>query len=233
MRLKWLGGMTLLLVIVLLVGCGGVSQEDEVVVVVKEKNFELQVRGNGTAELVTTPVRQGISSAKLTIPRDYSFGDAARLAVPLHGLTLDEINALSFWCCIDAETPLNPDGTYWGPYITFEMDTDGEPGCDTWIIGGGLPATRNSSVWVKDVLESGELFYVSTLVHGYVSPFSVVNMGTLDEIRMAMSPDGATTLGGCTVTRVRVAIGNWGVGGPLGPVICYVDHLVCNGELIS
>lgn len=232
MKGKRLGGMLLLLVAALLVSCSGDTSQSGEVVMGDNAVTELQVTGNGTAELVMDPVHEGIYSAKLAIPEDYSFRDLARIALPLDGVTLDEITTLSFWCYVDEETPVNIDGAYWGPYLTFEIDTDGRGGYDTWIIGGGLYATRSSAVWVEDILESGELFYVSTVVSGYTSPFPVTSMGTLAEIKAAMGPDGVTSLGDYTVTKVRVAIGNWGEGGPVGPVIYYVDHLVCNGELI-
>ena len=223
-------GVIMLLVAVLLVGCGA-SQEGEVVIGDNAVS-ELQVRGNGIAEMVTEPVHDGVYSAKLAIPEDYSFRDVARIAVPLENVTLGEITSLSFWCYVDDETPVNIDGAYWGPYLTFEIDTDGRGGYDTWVIGGGLYATRSSAVWVEDLLERSELFYVSTVASGYASPFPVTNMATLGEIRAALGPDGSTPLGDYAVTKVRVAIGNWGEGGPLGPVIFYVDHLECNGEVV-
>ena len=223
-------GVIMLLVAVLLVGCGA-SEEGEVVIG-DNAVTELQARGAGIAEMVTEPVHDGVYSAKLVIPEDYSFRDVARIAVPLENVTLGEITSLSFWCYVDDETPVNIDGAYWGPYLTFEIDTDGRGGYDTWVIGGGLYATRSSAVWVEDLLERSELFYVSTVASGYASPFPVTNMATLAEIKEALGPDGATPLGDYAVTKVRVAIGNWGEGGPLGPVIFYVDHLECNGEVI-
>ena len=84
-----------------------------------EESAELQARGNGTVELVTDPVHDGTYSAKLAIPEDYNFGDAARIAAHLNDVTLNGITSLSFWCYIDTDTPVNPDGIYWVPYLTF------------------------------------------------------------------------------------------------------------------
>ena len=81
-------------------------------------------------------------------------------------------------------------------------------------------------------MESDWLFHVASNFSSYESPFPISNMGTLSEIKKAVGPDDKTTLGDCTVSKIRLAIGNWGPGGPLGPVICYVDHLICNGELL-
>ena len=77
-----------------------------------KESAELQARGNGTVELVTDPVHDGTYSAKLAIPENYNFGDAARIAVPLNDVTLNGITSLSFWCYVDTNTPVNPDGTY-------------------------------------------------------------------------------------------------------------------------
>jgi hypothetical protein len=193
---------------------------------------ELQARGNGTVELVKYPVYDGTYSAKLSIPKNYNFGDAARIALPLNDVTLNGINSLSFWSYIDTETPLNPDNKYWVPYITFELDTDGKPECDTWVIGGRGVVPQNSGIWFNNTMESDWLFHVSSIFPDYISPFPLNNMGSLAEIKTAASPDGKTVLGECIVSKVRLAIGNWGDGGPKGPVICYVDCLICNGELI-
>ncbi len=196
-----------------------------------EEFAELQPRGKGAAELVTNPVYDGIYSVKLTLPENYNMGDAARMAVPLKDCTLNDITDLSFWCYIDPNTPVNSDG-YWVPYITFEIDTDGEPGCDTWVIGGGETRYQSSGVWFINSMNSDWLFHVPSAISGYTSPFPLSNMGTLEEIKLAMSPDGRTPLGDCIVSKVRLAIGNWGPGGPISPVICYIDYLTCNGELV-
>lgn len=196
-----------------------------------EESADLQERGNGTVELVTEPVHHGTYSAKLAIPREYSFGDAARIAVPLDGMILDDITSMSYWCYIDPATPANQDGTYPVPYITFELDTDGQPGCDTWVIGGAPPFLNNSGVWFECILESDALFHVSSTRSDYTSPFPLSSMGTLAQIQAATGPDGKTPLGDCTVSKVRLAIGNWGPGGPPGPVICHVDCLTCNEEI--
>jgi len=197
-----------------------------------EESAELQPRGNGTVELVTDTVHDGTHSAKLAIPENYNFGDAARIAVPLEGITLNDITSLSFWCYVDMNTPVNPDGRYWVPYITFELDTDGEPGCDTWVIGGGDVNPQSSGLWFKNTMESTWMFHVSSVFADYTSPFPLSDMGTLAEIKTAKGPDGSTLLGDCIVSKVRLAIGNWGEGGPIGPVICYVDHLIINGRLL-
>jgi len=197
-----------------------------------EESAELQPRGNGTVELVTNPVHDGMYSAKLAIPENYSFGDAARIAVPLDSITLNDITSLAFWCYVDTDTPVNPDGIYWVPYITFELDTDGKPGCDTWVIGGGGVVRQSSGVWFKNTMGSDWLFHVSSVFADYISPFPLSDMGTLTEIKAVMGPDGKTSLGDCSVSKIRLAIGNWGPGGPIGPVICYVDYLMCNGELV-
>jgi len=195
------------------------------------QNVELQPRGKGTVELVTAPVHDGTHSARLAIPEGYSFNEAARIAVPLDDITLNEITSLSYWCYIDEETPNNAEG-YWLPYITFELDTDGQPGCDTWIIGGGGERLQSSSVWVKKTLESNWLFHVASVFTNYESPFPLIDMGTLTDIKAATGPDGKTLLCDYPVSKIRLAIGNWGEGGPRGPVICYVDYIVCNGRLI-
>jgi len=197
-----------------------------------EESAELQPRGNGTVELVMNPVYYGTCSAKLAIPENYNFGDAARIAVSLDGITLNDITSLSFWCYVDTDTPANPDGRYWVPYITFELDTDGKPGCDTWVIGGEGAVPQSSGVWFKNTMESDWLFHVSSVFANYISPFPLSDMGTLTEIKTAKGPDGSTLLGDCIVSKVRLAIGNWGEGGPIGPVICYVDYLVINGRLL-
>ena len=150
-----------------------------------EESAELQPIGNGTVELVATPVHDGTYSAKLAIPENYSFGDAARIAAPLHGITLNDITSLSFWCYIDTNTPVNPDGRYWVPYITFELDTDGEPGCDTWVIGGRGSVSQNSGIWFENTMESDWLYHVSTVFDDYVSPYPLSDMGTLTEIKRA------------------------------------------------
>ena len=191
----------------------------------------MQPRGNGTVELVTDPVYDGTQSARLAIPEAYGSGEAARIAVPVDGITLNDITSLSYWCCIDVDTPANAEG-YWLPYITFELDTDGEPGCDTWVIGGGGVESQSSGVWLENAMESDRLFHVATVIHGYTSPFPLDSMGTFAEIKTALGPDGTTPLGDCIVSKVRLAIGNWEPGGPKGPVICYVDHLICNGRLL-
>lgn len=197
-----------------------------------EESAELQQRGNGMVELVTNPVHDGTYSAKLAIPENYTSGDAARIAVPLGGITLNDITSLSFWYYIGTDTPVNPDGRYWVPYITFELDTDGKPGCDTWVIGGGEVAPQSSGLWFKNTMESTWMFHVSSVFADYISPFPLSDMGTLAEIKAAMGPDSTTLLGDCIVSKVRLAIGNWGEGGPIGPVICYVDYLVINGRLL-
>jgi len=197
-----------------------------------EESAELQPRGNGTVELVTEPVHNGTCSAKLAIPENYNFGDAARIAVSLEGITLNDITSLSFWCYIDTDTPVNPDGRYWVPYVTFELDTDGKPGCDTWVIGGVGTALQSSGVWFKNTMGSDWLFHVSSVFSDYISPFPISDMGNITEIKTEIGPDGKTLLGDCTVSKIRLAIGNWGPGGPIGPVICYVDYLMCNGELV-
>jgi hypothetical protein len=216
--------------LLILVSCG--SPAPTLVSTPSEECAELQARGNGVAELVTDPVHHGTYSAKLAIPEHYNWGDAARLAVALDSVTLNDITSLSFRCYIDAETPTNPSDIYWEPYITFELDTDGVPGCDTWVIGGNPPAVCNSGAWFKNTLESNALFHVSSTKSDYTSPFPLSSMGTLAEIKAAIGPDGTTPLGDCIVSKVRLAIGNWGEGGPRGPVICYVDELTCNGRLL-
>ncbi len=193
---------------------------------------ESQARGKGTVEYIEGLVFEGIYSAKLTLPKDYKISDAARIAVPVEGITLNEIESLSFWCYIDEKTPTNPDGKFWTPYITFEIDTDGKPGCDTWVIGGGSQPISNSGVWFEHVLENGHLFHVSSTVADYVSPFPLSNMGTLTQISATLGPDGKVLLGDCPISKIRIAIGNWGPGGPVGPIIYYVDNLACNGELL-
>jgi hypothetical protein len=197
-----------------------------------EESVELQSRGNGIAELVTNQVHDGTYAAKLIIPDNYSFGDAARIAVHLDSIVLRDITSLSFWCYIDTATPINPDGSYWIPYLTFELDTDGKPGCDTWVIGGGGTVSQPSGVWFENTMENGWLYHVSSNFSNYTNPFPLSNMGTLTQIKEVIGPDGKTSLGDCVVTKVRLAIGNWGSGGPLSPVICYVDCLVQNGELV-
>jgi len=196
-----------------------------------EKSSEKQSRGNGTVELVKSPVQDGIYSMKLAIPANYTSGDAARVAVPLDEFTLSDITSLSFWCYIDADTPVNPEG-YWVPYFTFEIDTDGEPGCDTWVIGGVGTVQQSTDMWFEINLENDSLFHVASTVSNYESPFPINKMGILTEIKVAVGPDGKTALGDCPVSKIRLAIGNWGPGGPAGPVICYVDHLICNGEVL-
>ena len=190
-----------------------------------KETAELQPRGRGMVESVTNPVYDGTYSVKLTLPENYNMGDAARVAVPLDDCTLNDITDLSFWCYIDPNTPANSDG-YWVPYVTFEIDTDGEPGCDTWVIGGGETRSQSSGVWFINSMNGDWLFHVPSAISGYNSPFPLSNMGTLEEIKLAMGPDGKTLLGDCIVSKVRIAIGNWGPGGPVGPVICYVDQLL-------
>ena len=197
-----------------------------------EESAELQPRGNGAAELVTDPVYDGAYSAKLAIPEYYNWSDAARIAVPLDGITLNDITSLSYWCYVDVDTPLDSEGRYWVPYVTFELDTDGEPGCDTWVIGGRGVISQRSGVWFENNMGSDWLFHVSSVFTDYTSPFPLSNMGTLEEIKVEIGPDGKTSLGDCTVSKIRLAIGNWGPGGPVGPVICYVDCLMCNGKLV-
>jgi len=197
-----------------------------------KESAELQARGNGKVELVTDPVHNGTYSARLAIPGNYNFGDAARIAVSLDDITLNDITSLSFWCYVDTETPVNPNSSYWVPYLTFELDTDGKPGCDTWVIGGRGSVPQNSGLWFENTMESDWLFHVSSVFDDYISPFPLSKMGTLTEIKAEMGPDGETSLGACTVSKVRLAIGNWGEGGPLGPVICYVDYLMYNGEVV-
>ena len=196
-----------------------------------EESAELQPRGNGKVEMVSEPVREGNYSAKLAIPEDYSPGDAARIAIPVDDFTLNDIVSLCYRCYIDADTPINPDG-YWVPYFTFEIDTDGEPGCDTWVIGGVGTVHQNSGMWFEISLDNDLLFHVASAISTYESPFPITRMGTFAEIKTAVGPDGKTALGDCSVSKIRLAIGNWGRGGPAGPVICYVDHLICNGEII-
>ena len=173
------------------------------------ESAELQPRGRGTVKLVKEPVYEGAYSAKLAIPEDYTTGDAARIAVPLDGFTLNDITSLSFWCYIDADTPENTEG-YWVPYLTFELDTDGKPGCDTWVIGGRGTVQQNSSEWFENIIENDWLFHISSTFSDYASPFPLSKMGTLSEIKAAMGPDGATLLGDCIVSKIRLAIGNWG-----------------------
>ena len=197
-----------------------------------EESVELQSRGNGIAELVTNQVHDGTYAAKLVIPDDYNFGDAARIAISLDGVALRDITSLSFWCYIDTATPINPDGRYWIPYLTFELDTDGKSGCDTWVIGGGGTVSQPSGVWFENTMKSNWLYHVSSNFSNYTSPFPLSNMGTLAQIKEAIGPNGKTFLGDCVVSKVRLAIGNWGPGGPLSPVICYVDCLLQNGELV-
>jgi hypothetical protein len=148
-----------------------------------DESAELQPRGNGTVELVTNPVHDGTYSAKLAIPENYNFGDAARISVSLDGITLNDITSLSFWCYVDTDTPVNPDDRYWVPYITFELDTDGKPGCDTWVIGGGGIVPQSSGVWFKITMESDWLFHVSSVFANYTGPFPLSDMGTLTEIK--------------------------------------------------
>jgi len=227
-----------MLIAVMSVGCAAPNSDPALTTspsskqIQAEESVELQPRGNGTVELVTAPVHDGAYSAKLAIPEVYNFGDAARIAVPLDGVTLNDITSLSFWCYVDTDTPVNPDSRYWVPYITFELDTDGEPGCDTWVIGGGGVAPQSSGVWFENTMESDWLFHVSSVFADYVSPYPLSDMGILTEIKAVMGPDDETFLGDCPVSKIRLAIGNWGPGGPVGPVICYVDHLVCNTELV-
>jgi len=197
-----------------------------------DESVELQSRGNGIAELVTNQVHDGTYAAKLVIPDNYSFGDAARITVPLDGVVLRDITSLSFWCYIDTTTPINSDSSYWIPYLTFELDTDGKPGCDTWVIGGGGVVSQPSGVWFENTMENSWLYHVSSNFSNYASPFPLSNMGTLTQIKEGIGPDGKTRLGDCVVSKVRLAIGNWGPGGPLSPVICYVDCLMQNGELV-
>ena len=187
-------------------------------------NIEFQSRGNGVVEMVADPVYVGTESIKLKIPENYTMSDAARISVPLKNTTLNDVTAVSFWCFIDENTPLNPDGTYWVPYITFEIDTDGKPGCDTWVIGGKGSVVQESSTWFEISLEEEWLFHVPTTIADYSSPFPITNMGTLEQIRSAIGPDDRTPLGDYSVTGIRLAIGNWGPGGPVGPVICYIDN---------
>ena len=196
-----------------------------------EESVELQARGNGTVELVMEPVYDGTYSAKLKIPEHYSWGDAARIAMPLDSVTLNDISSLSFWLYVDPDTPVNRNGMYWAPYITFEVDTDGQPDCDTWVLGGiGDDAAYSSAEWLKVSMSTDERFHVATDVSGYTSPFPLDSMGTLEDIKTAMGPDDKTSLGDCIVSKVRIAIGNWGEGGPRGPVIYYVDELILNGR---
>lgn len=195
-------------------------------------NVEFQSRGNGIAETVTDPVCEGTYTVKLEIPENYTMGDAARCSVPMDKITLNEITTVSYRCLIDERTPLNPDGTYWVPYITFEIDTDGMPGCDTWVIGGKGNVIQESGTWFELSLEEDWLFHVPTTVADYNSPFPITSMGMIPQIRSAIGPDGETFLGDYPVTGIRLAIGNWGPGGPTGPVVCYVDDLVCNGNIL-
>jgi len=189
---------------------------------------EFQSRGNGVVEIVTDPVYEGTESIKLEIPENYMMGDAARISIPLENITLNDVSSVSYRCFIDESTPLSTDSTYWVPYITFEIDTDGMPGCDTWVIGGKGNVIREPGTWFEISQEKDWLFHVPTTVADYASPFPITNMGTLKQIRSAIGPDGKTSLGDYPVTGIRLAIGNWGPGGPTGPVICYVDLLVCN-----
>jgi hypothetical protein len=193
-----------------------------------ETQAEFQPRGNGIVESVTEPVYEGIHSIKLVIPEAYNMGDAARVSLPLDNVTLDDITTLSFWCFVDKDTPLNQDGTYWVPYITFELDTDGKPGCDTWVIGGKGSVAQEPGTWFELQLEKEWLFHVPSAFADYNSPFTITSMGTLAQIKPEKGPDGKTTLGECPVSAIRLAIGNWGPGGPAGPVICYVDNLKVN-----
>ncbi len=195
------------------------------------ESAESQPRGNGKVEMVSEPVHEGNYSAKLTIPENYSPGDAARIAIPVDDFTLNDVTSLCYQCYIDADTPINSDG-YWVPYFTFEIDTDGKPGCDTWVIGGVGTVQQNTGLWFEISLEGDSLFHVASTISTYESPFPITRMGTLAEIKIAVGPDGNTTLGECPVSKIRLAIGNWGPGGPEGPVICYVDHLICNGEVL-
>ncbi len=228
--ITWLIFMLALLTMMGVIGCQ--KQTEGLFPEATEESTELQARGSGTVELVTQPVHNGTYSARLAIPKYYNWSDAARIAVGLDGVTLNDITSLSFWCYIDADTPINPGDIYWEPYVTFELDTDGVPGCDTWVIGGKPPTVRNSGTWFQHTLNDDTLFHVSSTKSEYTSPFPLSSMGTIMEIKAAMGPDGRTTLGDCSVTKVRLAIGNWGEGGPRGPVICYVDELKCNGKLI-
>ena len=200
-------------------------------ITLQEESAELQPRGKGIVKLVTDPVHDGTYAAKLAIPEEYSFGEAARIAVPMDEMILNDITSLSYWCYIDEDTPINPDGNYWVPYITFEIDTDNEPGCDTWVIGGIGAIPQDSGVWFEITMENDWLFHVASNFSSYESPFPLSNMGTLSEINAAKGPDGKTTLGDSVVSKIRLAIGNWGPGGPLGQVICYVDNLICNSEI--
>ncbi|UCD10192.1 MAG: hypothetical protein JSU79_06025 [Dehalococcoidales bacterium] len=195
-------------------------------------NAELQPRGNGIVETVKEPVYAGTHSIKLRIPEDYTMGDAARISVPIENITLNDVTTISYCCFIDESTPLNQDGTYWVPYITFEIDTDGKPGCDTWVIGGKGSVIQEPGAWFEVSLEKEWLFHVPTTVADYASPFSISNMGTLEQVRSAIGPDGKTSLGDLPVTAIRLAIGNWGPGGPIGPVICYVDQLEYNENIL-
>lgn len=172
-----------------------------------EESAELQARGNGIVELVTEPVYHGTYSAKLAIPEEYNFSDAARIAIPLDGVKLEGITSLFFWCYVDAETPANVEG-YWVPYITFELDTDGEPGCDTWVIGGAGVVQQSSEAWFKITMDGSWLFHVSSVFNNYTSPFPVSDMGTFTQISAAIGPDGKTPLSDCTVSKLRIAIGN-------------------------
>jgi len=227
----------IMLLTVMLAGCtipdSAVSQSQSQMTArtKSEESPEKQARGNGTVEMVSEPAYEGNYSAKLSIPENYSPGDAARIAIPVDDFTLNDIVSLCYRCYIDADTPINPDG-YWVPYFTFEIDTDGEPGCDTWVIGGVGTVHQNSGMWFEISLDNDLLFHVASAISTYESPFPITRMGTFAEIKTAVGPDGKTALGDCSVSKIRLAIGNWGRGGPAGPVICYVDHLICNGEII-
>ena len=107
-----------------------------------------------------------------------------------------------------------------------------------FVVVSGLPGTGKSYFCSRlaerasfCVLESDALFHVSSTKSDYTSPFPLSSMGTLAQIQKAIGPDGKTPLGDCTVDKIRLAIGNWGPGGPTGPVICYVDCLTCNEEI--
>jgi len=187
--------------------CAPSVTEEEEVLATAEESAELQPRGKGTVDLVTDPVHDDTYSAKLAIPENYNMGDAARIAVPLDSITLSDITSLSYWCYVDADTPANAEG-YWVPYITFELDTDGAPGCDTWVIGGRGTVPQSSGTWFENTLESDWLFHVSSVFAEYTSPFPLSGMGTLAEIKAAVGPDVKTPLGDCVVSKVRLAIGN-------------------------
>jgi hypothetical protein len=232
------GITTLLILHLFLVGCNSQNPEQTSVSSISDEktayttNIEFQPRGNGIVETVTDPVYGGTYSIRLEIPEDYTMGDAARISIPLENITLNDITVVSYWCFIDEGTPLNLDGTYWVPYITFEIDTDGKPGCDTWVIGGKGNVIQEPSVWFEISLEEEWLFHVPTTVADYTSPFPITSMGTLTQVKSAIGPDGKTPLSDYPVTGIKLAIGNWGPGGPTGPVIVYVDDLECNEKTL-